>query len=311
MGRCLTVTEVTASPIRGPAGVVPASVQRGSGRRPKSAALTCCPVVTHAVPTAEAVVRLAPPCRASSTPSVPCGPPSERASWGGRSHPTRRGRRAGHPKMVSGESCRTPLMDDSKIAPLSTSAARVHSQCSIVPDRTGFLPKQAHSCSVQLSRGRAVGGMSHDFIEHLRPEPAKARVLFRPCRFSRLRRLAPRAQCRSVAPCSQLWGPPGFQLLLGTHRSSPSCLLRSQSRRRGLSADRTVRSSECPRRIPGRCKQRRSSHRGPGRLPLPEDEEELPVAAETALEPRPKTGTTVAHTTTASTPRPKTPGPKT
>jgi hypothetical protein len=95
------------------------------------------------------------------------------ASWGGRSHPTRRGRRAGHPKAVSGESCRTPLMDDSKIAPSSTTAARVHSQCSIVPDRTGSLPKQADSCSVQRSRGSAVGGTSHDFIEHLRPGPAK------------------------------------------------------------------------------------------------------------------------------------------
>jgi hypothetical protein len=31
----------------------------------------------------------------------------------------------------------------------------------------------------------------------------QARILFRPCRFSRLRRLAPRAQCRSVAPCSR------------------------------------------------------------------------------------------------------------
>lgn len=44
MGRCPTVTEVAAGPIRGPAGVVPASVQRSSRRRPKPAALPCCPV---------------------------------------------------------------------------------------------------------------------------------------------------------------------------------------------------------------------------------------------------------------------------
>ncbi len=173
MGRCPAVTEVAASSTRGPAGVVPACSAAGCCRRPKPAAVSCCPVVLRPVSTAEAVVRLASPCRASSTPSTPCGPPSERASWGGRPCSTRRGRRADYPKVVSGESCRTPLMDDSKIAPPSTSAARVHSQCSIVPDRTGSLPKQAGSCSVQLLRRDAVGGASHDFIEHLRPGPAK------------------------------------------------------------------------------------------------------------------------------------------
>jgi hypothetical protein len=203
VGRCPTVTEVTASPTRGPAGVVPAFSAADARCRPKPAALTCCPVALHAVSTAEAVVRLASPCRASSTPRTPCDPPSERASWGGRSHPTRRGRWAGLNEEVSGESCRTPLMDDSKIALPLTSAARVYSQCSIVPDRTGSLPKQACVGSVQPSRRTAVGGHRHDVSGHLRPELAKARVLFRPCRFSRLRRFAPRAQCRSVAPCSQ------------------------------------------------------------------------------------------------------------
>jgi hypothetical protein len=36
--------------------------------------------------------------------------------------------------------------------------------------------------------------------------------MFRPCRFSRLRRLAPRMCCRSVAPCCRPWGSPGCWL---------------------------------------------------------------------------------------------------
>jgi hypothetical protein len=48
------------------------------------------------------------------------------------------------------------------------------------------------------------------FVASLRPSVAKPRVAFRPCRFSRLRRLAPRTWCRLVASCSRSWGSPGF-----------------------------------------------------------------------------------------------------
>ena len=48
-------------------------------------------------------------------------------------------------------------------------------------------------------------------LHRLRPGAASSRVPFRPCRFSRLRRLSPRVRCRFVAPCSRSWGSPGFR----------------------------------------------------------------------------------------------------
>jgi hypothetical protein len=72
-------------------------------------------------------------------------------------------------------------------------------------------------------------------LHRLRPGAASSRVPFRPCRFSRLRRLSPRVRCRFVAPCSRSWGSPGFRRKptpgsrfrpaeAEFHRGGPRCL---------------------------------------------------------------------------------------
>ena len=92
-----------------------------------------------------------------------------------------------------------------KDAPPSTSNVRVRSQLAVVPARRGVL-RTGHAVHGAYAPGsaatslRAFGpGLPH-------------RDSFRPCRFSRLRRLAPRTRCRSVAPCSRSWGSPGCRL---------------------------------------------------------------------------------------------------
>lgn len=71
---------------------------------------------------------------------------------------------------------RAPLMGFSKDAPPSRWRARVHSRTVSRPS-----VRRCHS-----------------------PDS------FRPCRSSRLRRFAPRAPCRSVAPCTRSWGSVRF-----------------------------------------------------------------------------------------------------
>jgi len=143
------------------------------------------------------------------------------------------------------KSCRTPLMGFvAGFAPPSTSNACVHSQLATVPvqagcpadwtcDGLGLAPSSTAAVSL-----RAFGpGLPH-------------RDSFRPCRFSRLRRLAPHTRCRSVAPCSRPWGSPGCRHQRGPdppRRSSPPrpCGLgvRSDGARRGSHGlvDRCVR----------------------------------------------------------------------
>jgi len=89
-----------------------------------------------------------------------------------------------------------------KDAPPSTSAVRVRSQLAVVLDwrgvlRTGHAVRRACAHRSAATSLRAFGPGQPD------------RDTFRPCRFSRLRRLAPRTRRRSVAPCSRSWGSPG------------------------------------------------------------------------------------------------------
>jgi hypothetical protein len=89
-----------------------------------------------------------------------------------------------------------------KDAPPSTSAVRVRSQLAVVLDwrgvlRTGHAVRRACAHRSAATSLRAFGPGQPD------------RDIFRPCRFSRLRRLAPRTRRRSVAPCSRSWGSPG------------------------------------------------------------------------------------------------------
>ena len=95
------------------------------------------------------------------------------------------------------ESCRTPLMGFvSQIALPSTSDMCVHSRFATVPARrgvqlTGHAVVPACAFSTTAASLRAFGPRLPIWDS------------FRPCRFSRLRRLAPHTQCRSVAPCSR------------------------------------------------------------------------------------------------------------
>jgi hypothetical protein len=61
-------------------------------------------------------------------------------------------------------------------------------------------------------RPRRASTPGDGLLLRLRPGAASSRVPFRPCRFSRLRRLSPRVRCRFVAPCCRSWGSPGFRL---------------------------------------------------------------------------------------------------
>jgi hypothetical protein len=113
-----------------------------------------------------------------------------------------------------------------RFAPPSTSNAHVHSRhatglararCPRIlrggPADTCSRP--ASPCTGRVRRPGPLPDVAlcehSSFRAHLRPELARARVAVRPCRFSRLRRLAPRARCRSVAPCCRPWGSPGFR----------------------------------------------------------------------------------------------------
>lgn len=138
----------------------------------------------------------------------------------------------------AGESCRTPLMDFSKIAPPSTSAALLRlclhcprfacarplpaSDCSKLPRTGSDGPKpigelgaaSVASASASASFRQQQLSPMLPCITRLRFEPATVRIPFRPCRSSRLRRFSPRTRCRFVAPCSRPWGSPGFRLAL-------------------------------------------------------------------------------------------------
>jgi hypothetical protein len=94
------------------------------------------------------------------------------------------------------ESCRTSLMGGLKDCP------------SIDIRRACPLPAHCRPRPDEVLTEVSIYG----FAVCLRPEAAKPRVSFRPCRFSRLRRLAPRKRCRSVAPCCRPWGSPGCRL---------------------------------------------------------------------------------------------------
>jgi hypothetical protein len=97
----------------------------------------------------------------------------------------------------------------------------------------------------------------------------QARISFRPCRFSRLRRLPPRAQCRSVAPCSRPWGSPGFQRRPRPRPGPPH-----------PEVEGPWTGSRSPDRH--RCKQQSRPGTRRGGLPLPEVGGKRAVAAEAA-----------------------------
>jgi len=92
-----------------------------------------------------------------------------------------------------------------KDAPPSTSNVRVRSQLAVVPAWRGVL-RTGHAVPGACALGSAATSL-RAFGPGLRNQDT-----FRPCRFSRLRRLAPRTRCRFVAPCSRSWGSPGCGL---------------------------------------------------------------------------------------------------
>jgi hypothetical protein len=107
-----------------------------------------------------------------------------------------------------------------KDAPPSTSNVCVRSQLAVVLARRGVL-RTGHAvfgaCALPSAATslRAFGpGLPH-------------RDSFRPCRFSRLRRLAPRTRCRSVAPCSRSWGSPGCKLDPPSHAAPRTALVKA------------------------------------------------------------------------------------
>lgn len=110
------------------------------------------------------------------------------------------------------------------------------------------------------------------FAARLRPEVATPRVPFRPCRFSRLRRLAPRMQCRSVAPCCRPWGSPGCR-----PPTRPLAAGRASTSRCGADPASAAAPSKLEPAIPGgmtrrACRHlrlRRSRKQAPVKLPLP------------------------------------------
>lgn len=89
-----------------------------------------------------------------------------------------------------------------------------------------------------------------------------SRRSFRPCRFSRLRRLAPHTRCRSVAPCSRPWGSPGCRL-----RSDPGPSRRVQAearhRRAGIEAPPSLEVREVGAQRPLRAWGGACARRGP------------------------------------------------
>lgn len=129
------------------------------------------------------------------------------------------------------ESCRTPLMGGLKESPSVDMGAacplpaRRRPRPNGVPTEVDRLPSPVLSPAwrgpggpVPLQPASKTFDDGRGFPAHLRPGVATPRVLFRPCRFSRLRRLAPRMPCRSVAPCCRPWGSPGCRPLAGSRR---------------------------------------------------------------------------------------------
>ena len=130
------------------------------------------PLASHPVSITEVMVRRTPPVRASSTPRSPLRP-AVRGDLRWRTAPSFR--MVGLPSRGRSAGSLAGLLSwvISKIAPPSTSAAHVHSQCSIAPDRTGSLPRQGRlRCWLRFRRTDAAGE-SRDFAKHLRPEHAK------------------------------------------------------------------------------------------------------------------------------------------
>jgi hypothetical protein len=110
----------------------------------------------------------------------------------------------GWPLSRPPESCRTPLMGFVwGFAPPSTSAACVHSRLAAVPVQAGCPADWACDAS-----GLAPFVTAAASLRAFGPG-LPVRDVFRPCRFSRLRRLAPHARRRLVASCSRPWGSPG------------------------------------------------------------------------------------------------------
>ena len=102
----------------------------------------------------------------------------------------------------------------SQRSPPSTSAVCVHSRCrvSACSPRTGSTKPKPGGEPARAPVSRLAPGRLR--THHLRSGHATARIPFRPCRFSRLRRFSPHTRCRFVAPCSRSWGSPGFKLAL-------------------------------------------------------------------------------------------------
>lgn len=153
-----------------------------------------------------------PLARATSTPRSPPSPSPGGPSVGGRLRPDRvwRGHRerwtawslAGLLSWLVLKDC--PSVDIRGACPLP---ARCRPRPSGVPTWVGRRPCHRVPGPVRhpASWGRPWpfdARLDHrGFAAHLRPGVATPRVSFRPCRFSRLRRLSPRTRCRSVSPC--------------------------------------------------------------------------------------------------------------
>jgi len=192
------------SPTRGPAGV---------------SRVPCLRLPAH-TPCGAAAARLEHLPRASSTPRFlvsrrPGSPPKEVVPdpTGSRGATASGGPRRVLPDSSHGWSQRLPFRRLPCACPLparcrprpnevptEVDRSSLPAVPTCVPSRSKLLleaPSQTASCD------------HHDFTACLRPPVAKPTVPFRPCRFSRLRRLAPRTPCRSVAPCCRPWGSPG------------------------------------------------------------------------------------------------------
>jgi hypothetical protein len=128
-----------------------------------------------------------------------------------RSSPTRPGRVGGFPGEAAKSLAGLLSWVRQRFAPPSTSMVHVHSGHATGPAQTGCPP--AWACPGFLLRRGAAPVTRTSVFPLLGVLPAlqlpcassaracHARVPFRPCRFSRLRRLAPCSWCRSVAPC--------------------------------------------------------------------------------------------------------------
>jgi hypothetical protein len=190
-----------------------------------------------------------------------------------RRSPSPTGVERGMPQAAChGESCRTPLMVVSKIAPPSTSA------CASTPST---LPPSTERGAHRGEHATHRGGSRWLLHGLLRCVPSargcQPRVLFRPCRFSRLRRLAPHLR---LQVCCTLLPTMGFAWLQASDQGRPA------------TPAEAVVSDRPPTRAA------RSSHEGSTLLPRtvsatpsPESSEAGVHAADVAVRPDPEGST--------------------